>query len=150
MATAPTIRQATTADASALARLTSQLGYPATGDSLLPRLTRLLASPNDCLLVMETPGDGVVAWIHGFLCQLLESDFRAEIGGLIVDERWQRRGLGRRLVEAIGQWATERGATELSVRCQEKRAEAHRFYEDLGFRHTKTQRVFRKKIGREV
>ena len=77
----------------------------------------------------------------------MESDYRVEIGGLIVDERWRRTGLGRRLVQAIENWAVESGAAELSVRCREERAESHKFYECLSFRHTKTQRVFRKRIG---
>lgn len=51
------------------------------------------------------------------------------------------------LVQAIEDWAVERGASELSVRCREERAESHKFYECLSFRHTKKQQVFRKRIG---
>jgi len=142
-----TVRRGIASDAPALARLTSQLGYPATEDSIQPRLARILQSPSDCLLVVEIPGTGVVGWVHGFLCQLLESGYRVEIGGLVVDERWQRRGLGRHLVRALERWAADRGAAELSVRCRTERADAHRFYEGLLFRHSKTQRVFRKQIG---
>jgi GNAT superfamily N-acetyltransferase len=89
----------------------------------------------------------LAGWIHGFLSQLLESDYRVEIGGLLVDERWRRNGIGRRLVRVVDDWAAERGAAELSVRCREERAESHKFYESLSFRHTKTQRVFRKRAG---
>ena len=80
-----------------------------------------------------------------FPFQLLESDYRVEIGGLIVDERFRRGGIGRGLVQAIENWAAEHRATELSVRCREERAESHKFYESLSFRHIKTQRVFRKR-----
>ena len=108
------------------------------------RLARILGSADDHLLVAEGSGGELAGWIHGFVCQLLEADYRVEIGGLIVDERWRRSGLGRSLVQAIEAWALERGVTELSVRCREERAEAHKFYESLSFRHIKTQRVFRK------
>lgn len=141
------IRRAVESDAAELARLTSQLGYPASEASMRTRLTRMLESSDDCLLVAEGPGGELAGWIHGFLCQLLESDYRVEIGGLLVDARFRRTGVGRRLVRAIENWAAERGAAELSVRCREERAEAHQFYESLSFQHTKTQRVFRKRTA---
>jgi GNAT superfamily N-acetyltransferase len=110
-------------------------------------MARMMGASEDCLLVAEGSDGELAGWIHGFLHQLLESDYRVEIGGLIVDERWRRSGLGRRLVQAIEDWAVERGATELSVRCREERAESHTFYESLSFRHAKTQRVFRKRLS---
>lgn len=143
----PVIRQAVESDAAELARLTSQLGYPVSTASLLGRVSRISASADDRLLVAEVPGGELAGWVHGFLCQLLESDYRVEIGGLVVDERWRRSGIGRQLVQAIEDWAMESGARELSVRCREERTESHQFYESLSFRHTKTQRVFRKRLS---
>src|SRR5882672_3865051 len=112
----PIIRRAVESDAAALAQLTSQLGYPVSEGSIRTRMTRMMGTSDDCLLVVEGPGGELAGWIHGFLQQLLESEYRVEIGGLIVDERWRRSGLGRRLVRAIEDWAVERGAAELSVR----------------------------------
>jgi GNAT superfamily N-acetyltransferase len=140
------IRRAVKADAAELARLTSQLGYPSSAPEIEARLTRILGSADDCLLVAEDSSGELVGWIHGFLSQLLESDYRVEIGGLVVDERYRRIGLGRRLVESVESWARDRGAAELSVRCREERRESHKFYEGLSFRQTKTQRVFRKRV----
>jgi GNAT superfamily N-acetyltransferase len=134
-------------DAAELARLTSQLGYRASKAAIRARLKRMIDSPDDCLLVAEDSSGELAGWIHGFLSQLLESDYRVEIGGLIVGERWRRSGIGRRLVQAVEDWAVERGALELSVRCREERAESHKFYESLLFRYTKTQRVFRKRLS---
>ena len=138
------IRRAVESDAEELARLTTQLGYPASPSTIRSRLARLLHSSEDCLLVAEDSPGKLTGWIHGFLCQLLESDYRVEIGGLIVDALWRRKGIGALLVRALEHWAVERGAAELSVRCREERSEAHKFYESLSFKHTKTQRVFRK------
>ena len=126
--------------------MTSLLGYAVSEAGIRSRLERMVGS-SDRLLVAEGPGGELAGWIHGFVCQLLESDYRVEIGGLIVDERWRRSGIGRRLVQAIEDWAAESGATELSVRCREERTESHKFYENLSFRHTKTQRVFRKRVS---
>jgi GNAT superfamily N-acetyltransferase len=141
------IRRAMVSDTAELARLTTQLGYPAPEAVIRARLMRMIDSPDDCLLVAEDSSGRLVGWIHGFLSQLLESDYRVEIGGLLVDEARRRNGIGRLLVRAVDDWAVERGAAELSVRCREERAESHKFYESLLFRHTKTQRVFRKRAG---
>jgi GNAT superfamily N-acetyltransferase len=144
---APLIRRAAISDAPELARLASLLGYPTAEAAITGRLKRLLDSPGDCLLVAEVGGGRLAGWVHGFLCQLLESDYRVEVGGLLVDEPFRRAGVGRRLIGAIEEWAQTRGAKELSVRCRVEREEAHRFYETLGFRATKTQTVFRKRLG---
>ena len=141
------IRRAKESDAAELARLTSQLGYPVSEVSIRTRMDRIIGSIDDCLLVAEGQDGELAGWIHGFLCQLLESDYRVEIGGLIVDEGFRRGGVGRGLVQAIENWAAEHGATELSVRCREERAESHKFYESLSFRPIKTQRVFRKRLS---
>ena len=141
------IRRAVASDAAELARLTTQLGYPASEAAVRARLMRMSDSPEDCILVAEDSSGKLAGWIHGFLSQLLESDYRVEIGGLLVDETRRRNGIGRLLVKAVDDWAVERGAAELSVRCREERAESHKFYESLLFRHTKTQRVFRKRAG---
>lgn len=141
------IRRAVLSDSAELARLTAQLGYPASEPVIRARLMRMIDSPADRLLVAADARGNLAGWIHGFLSQLLESDFRVEIGGLLVDEKRRRNGVGRRLVRALDDWAVERGAAELSVRCREERAESHKFYESLLFRHTKTQRVFRKRAG---
>jgi ribosomal protein S18 acetylase RimI-like enzyme len=143
----PTIRPAKESDAPELARLMAQLGYPAPIDVVRARLERLLHSSGNLLLIAEGSGGELVGWIHGFLCQLLEADYRVEIGGLVVDERFRRNGIGCQLVKAIEDWAAEHGRVELSVRCREERTGAHGFYKALQFQHTKTQFVFRKQPG---
>jgi GNAT superfamily N-acetyltransferase len=141
------IRQAREQDCAELTRLASQLGYPASSDTTKLRLQRLLSSPNDVVLVAESAEGGLVGWIHGVLSQLLESDYRVEIGGLVVDERFHRKGVGRDLVGKVESWAIERGVVQASVRCNTTRAGAHSFYESLGFDRAKTQIVFRKPLS---
>ena len=140
------IRPARSADAGELARLTSQLGYPASSEVMAGRLERMLSGSTDRLLV-AVDSAGILGWILGFRIQLLESEYRVEIGGLIVDESCRRQGVGRQLVKALEVWAKEQGVSELGVRCRVEREESHRFYESLGLTVTKTQRVFRKRLG---
>lgn len=86
------ICSAALSDAPELARLTAQLGYPSPEAAIGRRLALITGSPDACLLVAERPGGGLAGWIHGFLSRLLESDGRVEIGGLVVDEAFRRRG----------------------------------------------------------
>ena len=141
------VRKASEEDYSEVARLAKQLGYPASDDVMRMRLRRLLPSSNDAVFVAESDEAGLVGWIHGVLSQYLESDRRVEIAGLVVDEQFQRRGVGRDLVKQVERWTVEHGAEQSSVRCRTTRAEAHRFYESLGYSQTKTQIIFRKTLS---
>jgi GNAT superfamily N-acetyltransferase len=141
------IRNAREQDCAELARLASQLGYPTSSDTMKLRLHRLLSGSNDVVFVAESAEGGLIGWIHGVLSQLLESDYRVEIGGLIVDEQFHRQGVGRDLVGKVESWAIERGAVQASVRCNTTRTGAHSFYESLGFDRAKTQSVFRKSLS---
>jgi hypothetical protein len=80
------IRHATVEDAGAIAALSAQLGYNATAISIRERLTRILSKDESCVFVAEDNGE-IIGWIHAAIVQLVESVLRAEIGGLVVDER---------------------------------------------------------------
>ena len=140
------IRRACEQDGAELARLAAQLGYPVSDDAMQKRLQRLLVSDSDVVYVAEAAGGGLVGWIHGLLSQFLESDYRLEIAGLVVDERFHRKGVGRALVAPVETWAAAHGVEQAVVRCQSKRAEAHQFYRSLGYSQTKTQIVFRRSL----
>jgi GNAT superfamily N-acetyltransferase len=142
---ATVLRAAEVSDAEAIAALSGDLGYPVDPPTMAARLSRILKDPNHRLLVAIQKPSVVAGWIHGFLTQLVESDFRVEIGGLVVGHRFQRRGIGTLLVRRLEVWAANQGAVEVSVRCQTRREEAHRFYQALGFQLTKTQHVFRRR-----
>ncbi len=146
MTSAFSIRPAREQDCLEIARLASQLGYPASGEVMRQRLQRLLASPKDAVFVAEGQGR-LGGWIHGVRSQFLESDLRVEIGGLVVDDSVQRQGIGGELVKRVEVWAVEQGVTQVVVRCRTTRAEAHLFYESLGYTRAKSQIVFRKALA---
>ena len=142
------IRQVKEQDCTEIANLASQLGYPASSEAMRLRLQRLLTASSDVVFVAESdPDSELIGWIQGSLTQYLESDYRVEIAGLIVDERFRRNGIGRGLVIRVEEWAAERGAVQASVRCRTSRPEAHLFYESLGYAPAKTQIAFRKPLS---
>ncbi len=141
----PTIRTAVLSDAARLAELSGTLGYPTSASFLGATLQRILGRESDVVLVAEAGGT-VVGWLHGAEQELLEIGKRCEILGLVVDGRHRGLGAGRRLVEAIENWARERGIEEVSVRSNIVRAESHPFYLHIGFHREKTQHAYRKRI----
>ncbi|HEX2249485.1 MAG TPA: GNAT family N-acetyltransferase, partial [Gemmatimonadales bacterium] len=70
-----------------------------------------------------------------------------EILGLVVDPEHRGHGIGRQLVNAVEEWATGRGLTQMAVRSSVLRAESHPFYERLGYVRVKTQHAYRKRLS---
>ena len=139
------IRPATHNDATEIARLATELGYPTAAAVMADRLAALLDDPRHHVAVAAGPGGRLLGWAHVEHRQSLEGGQRAELMGLIVDSTARQRGLGRGLVETIQAWVTARGLKALTVRSNAARIESHPFYAALGFEHEKTQHVYVKR-----
>jgi len=141
-----TIRDAAPADAESIAQLTTQLGYAVDAATISVRLARLSGQRDQLVLVAMLDGK-VAGWLQAHASEVLESGFRVEIVGLVVAEDCRRHGVGRELVKRVEQWAASLGAGTVVVRSNTKREESHRFYPALGYAATKTQAVYRKRLG---
>ena len=140
------IREVTADDAEALAPLTGELGYPATAEEIGRRLALLAESGGDAVLVAEVDG-AVCGWIHIAEVRSLENDPYAEIRGLVVTETLRGQGIGTRLVAAAEEWAVGHGMPRVRVRSNVNRGRTHSFYQRLGYRVTKEQKVFDRNPG---
>lgn len=140
------IRSARASDADRVAELSGTLGYPVDCEVMRERLVRFLALDAHSIAVAEIRGQ-VVGWIHAAEQELLEYGSRCEILGLVVGEGQRGSGVGRRLVEAIEQWARSRGLDQIFVRSNIVRPESHPFYERIGYERYKTQHAYRKSLG---
>lgn len=140
------LRKAAVEDARAVAALTAELGYTADTLAVTERLLQLAEQKDQIVFVVEEGGE-VAGWIQAQASVVLEAGFRLEIVGLIVSDRFRRRGLGRLLVQAAESWGEERGVQAFSVRSNLQRTESPLFYPALGYEKIKTQAVYRKKAG---
>lgn len=59
-----------------------------------------------------------------------------EVAGLVVGERFRRGGIGELLMEALEKEARARGGKTMVLNTAHRRADAHAFYEALGYEHT--------------
>jgi len=140
------IRRARPQDASRIAELSAQLGYPVKVGEIIARLKLVLKERRAACFVAETEEHEVVGWVHVSVTPLLEVPCRAEVNGLVVDEKVRSRGAGWCLLEAAEKWARKMHCAGMSVRSNVIRDRAHAFYLCHGYQHYKTQKAFRKAL----
>jgi len=140
------IRPAEPRDAMTICRLADQLGYQCTPDEICERLEHLRGHSAHTILVAETATDGILGWLHAFAEPRLLTEQRAEIAGLIVDERFRGQGVGRALLQDAEAWAARQGCRSVGVRSNTIRKDAPAFYTSMGYETIKSQRVFRKRL----
>ncbi len=140
------IRKTRLRDAGRIAELCGQLGYPTTVAQMKKRLAHVLKDRNGACFVAEVKDDGVIGWMHVSVGALVEVERRAEVNGLVVDERVRSRGLGCKLLQAAEKWAQAHRCKGMSVRSNVFRHRAHGFYLRHGYEHYKTQKAFRKSL----
>ena len=138
------VRRARSADAKRVAELSGQLGYPATEMQMKGRLRKVTKDKEAACFVAESREDGLIGWIHVSTTPLLEVERRAEVNGLVVDERARSEGAGALLLAAGEKWARGKRCRSMSVRSNVLRERAHGFYLRNGYEHYKTQKAFRK------
>jgi GNAT superfamily N-acetyltransferase len=139
------IRPAQSSDTTAILQLTRQLGYEVDETAASARLSRILTRRDQQVLVASA--DEIVGWIHVLLSEYVESDAAAVIGGLVVDRSHRRQGVGRLLVEGAEAWARRESCSIVRLQSSSTRADAHRFYEGLGYTNIKTQYSFVKSVA---
>jgi GNAT superfamily N-acetyltransferase len=135
-ASSVTIREAIARDAAAVAPLLGELGYPSSPAQAAERIGRIAADPFTWIIVAEVESDlAGLAALH--VQNLVERDEPGcEVAGLIVGQRFRRRGIGELLMQALEDEARRRGGKVMVLNTAHRRADAHAFYEALGYEHT--------------
>ena len=70
--------------------------------------------------------------------------YYAQIMALAVSENKRRFGVGTALVKKAEEWAFSQGISEIIVSSNERRLDAHAFYENLGYQLYKKSYMFSK------
>ena len=123
-------------DAASLSLLVGQLGYPASSEEMPRRLDALNVSDDTVALVAEVDG-AVVGLVTCHVFATIHSTAPAALlTALVVSEDVRGGGVGRRLVARVEEWARAKGAVRIAVTSGAQRAEAHAFYERIGYART--------------
>jgi GNAT superfamily N-acetyltransferase len=139
------VRRLVAEDASAVAELSDQLGYPGSAEELRKRIESMARSEDRVAFAAVRDG-ALVGWIDAAVERHLQAPDTVVIGGLVVRESARGCGVGKRLCEEVEDWARSRGFRRVRVRSQIKREDAHRFYLRDGYRQVKTSLVFEKSL----
>lgn len=131
-------------DAAEVSALSYQLGYTVSAEKTMQNINALLQSESHTVFVAVD--EKVIGWI-GVAYQIsLEIPPLCLVTGLIIDEQYRNKGVGKLLIERAKQWSRDKKVSRLRLRCNVKRTEAHKFYEHLGFTDLKQQKLFELEI----
>lgn len=133
------IRDVTPDDAAAISEINREaLGYEFPVQDTRAQLERIVKAPNIVLLV-AVDGEDVLGYIQ---LSDYENTYHRPLKNLITlatSPRHQRRGVGRRLLEAGEEWARADGACGVRLVTGQNRVEARKFYAANGYEVRKEQ-----------
>jgi GNAT superfamily N-acetyltransferase len=140
-----TIRPATAADASDLARLLTELGHATTAEEVTRRWPAFTASGNRVIVAMLADGTVAGAATLHQTVVLQRPKPVGRITALVVGESARGHGIGRALVAAAEAALVASGCGLIEVTSNVARAGAHAFYLHLGYDQTSVR--FSKLLG---
>ena len=139
------IRDARRDDAAQLSRLLDELGYPTEPAVLARRLERVASDPSNRVLVAVRDAEVLgLAGLH-VLWILNHEGAAGRLMILSVRADCRRTGVGSALVDAVESIARSKGCELIEVTSGAHRADAHAFYERLGY--VERPRRFVKRLG---
>lgn len=139
------LRDARIGDASDVAALLDQLGYPCSRDEAADRISMVLADPRQRLLLAEIEGRACALAGMDLRYSLVRGTEQARITALVVAPDCERQGVGRRLLRELEGIARQAGAARIEVTSAASREGAHAFYHGCGY--TDGSRHFVKLLG---
>lgn len=102
----------------------------------LEKAMKKILANNDYILVgIKNEKGELIGSVMGILCQDTVGDCRpfVVLENLIVNPKYRKMGLGKRLIIFIEDWARENNSYFVMFMSLAKRTEAHVFYESLGY-----------------
>jgi GNAT superfamily N-acetyltransferase len=139
------IRDAVDADTPKISELALQLGYSVCAKDIASRLAQH-SKQSDSRVVVAVDGARVVGWTTFRLSKKIHSKPVVEVSGFVVEQELRRKGIGKKMMAYVENWATEHRIYTVRLNANSTRAEAHRFYEAIGFKKIKEQIAFQKEL----
>ena len=89
-----------------------------------------------CIKVAEAEGQVIGMCTAQTLISSAEGGIVALVEDVVVDHRFRGRGIGRKLMESIEDWARSRGAMRMQLLADRANFSALDFYDKIGWRPT--------------
>ena len=138
------IRNIQLTDAKAIRDISEvSLAYKTTETVTKLQIEKLLQNTEHFIRVYEDDATHTVAgFIHAEAYELLYKEPGFNILGLALLSKYQHKGIGKQLVQAVEAEAVARNYRFIRLNSGEHRTEAHAFYEHCGYSCTKLQKRF--------
>jgi GNAT superfamily N-acetyltransferase len=133
---AVTLRPARETDAEQVASLLTELGYPLNAEGSKDRLRRLPSSQASRCVVAQAEDEVIGVMSMELIPYFPTGSTICRVTSLVVSSRHRGRGIGEKLMAAAATFAREHGCSGIEVTSADRRVDAHRFYERLGFART--------------
>jgi N-acetylglutamate synthase-like GNAT family acetyltransferase len=143
------IRTAKKDDCTGITELSNQLGYPSSFDKVYEILDLVLNHDDHQVYIVEAD-DLIVGYIHLVSTMRISSDPFVEIAALIVHKSYQNKGVGKSLINESEKWTRSKGLSDIRIRSNIIREEAHKYFQRKGFQDLKTQHVFLKQLNSSI
>ena len=144
------VRDVLATDAPEVARLLAMLGHSTPSDIDEARLAAYLALGERVLVATRSRAMPALPLLGVLTAHVTPVMHRAgpvgRVTALVVDESARGQGVGRALVTAADTLLAERGCMLIEITSNKSRADAHAFYERIGY--TATSLRFAKTIAR--
>lgn len=121
-------------DSHLLVPLIAQLGYPSSESDIRERLKRTEGNEDYASWVAENASNHLTGFAAGQIYYPYElNDPIVRLVALVVDENSRGHNLGKQLVNVVAKWAVSKGAVHIALTSSNRRKDAHKFYEHIGF-----------------
>jgi ribosomal protein S18 acetylase RimI-like enzyme len=100
-------------------------------------LSMMISSPGiRCVMVAEVNQQVVGMCTGQLVVSTAKGGFSGLVEDLVINPKYQRKGLGSRLLEAVNKWCINKGARRIQLLADKNNKKALRFYSKYGWQHT--------------
>ena len=120
------------------------LGYDVDVENVKKQIEKLTNDKNQHIIIgyEDETTRKIIGFIHAQMYESFYSDLGLNILGLAVNPDFQGRGIGRKLMNKLEEYAVDNNISFIRLNSALKREEAHKFYEHIGYNCDKVQKRF--------
>ena len=124
------------------------LGYDVDVESVKKQIEKLTNDKNQHIIIgyEYEKTRKIIGFVHAQIYESFYSYLGLNILGLAVNPDFQGRGIGRKLMNKLEDYAVDNNISFIRLNSAMKREEAHNFYEHVGYTCDKIQKRFIKKF----
>ena len=142
-------REINTADAQEVAEICKvALGYDVDVENVEKQIAKLTNDKKQHIIIgyEDENTRRIIGFVHAQMYESFCNDLGLNILGLAVNPDFQGRGIGRKLMNELEDYAVDNNISFIRLNSAMKREDAHNFYEHIGYTCDKVQKRFIKKF----